>query len=174
MSCDCLMKSPIGTLRLEAEQGAIIAVHFADGEDCTKNRREEQDEQTAKNRNMENRENREVLETAVRQIEEYFEGKRTEFSVPVSPSGTEFQKKVWHALRQIPYGETRSYEEVAQMVENPRAHRAVGMANHKNPIPLLIPCHRVIGKNGKLTGYAGGLDKKTALLELERSGKQCI
>ena len=87
----------------------------------------------------------------------------------MAPEGTEFQKKVWKALTAIPYGETRSYGEIAKIVGNDKASRAVGMANHNNPIPILIPCHRVIGKSGKLTGYAGGLDKKTALLELERS-----
>lgn len=108
-----------------------------------------------------------ILE-AERELNEYFAGNRREFSVPVHLSGTEFQKKVWRALCDIPYGETRSYKEIAAAVGNPKASRAVGMANHRNPVMILIPCHRVIGADGGLTGYAGGLDGKTALLELER------
>lgn len=104
---------------------------------------------------------------AFEELEEYFQGKRREFDLPLNPAGTEFQKKVWEALRTIPYGETRSYGEIAVQVGNPKAFRAVGMANHKNPIAIMVPCHRVIGKNGSLTGYAGGLDFKKKLLELE-------
>lgn len=117
----------------------------------------------------EKEENHPLLQWTRRELEEYFQGKRKEFSVPLKPDGTEFQKKVWKALTEIPYGETRTYGEVAAAVGNDKASRAVGMANHCNPIPVIIPCHRVIGKNGKLTGYAGGLEKKTALLDLERS-----
>jgi len=117
----------------------------------------------------EKEENHPLLQWTRRELEEYFQGKRREFSVPLKPDGTEFQKKVWKALTEIPYGETRTYGEVAAAVGNDKASRAVGMANHCNPIPVIIPCHRVIGKNGKLTGYAGGLEKKTALLDLERS-----
>ena len=101
------------------------------------------------------------------QLEEYFEGKRREFDVPCKPEGTEFQQKVWNFLQKIPYGETRTYKEIAVLLGNPNASRAVGSANNKNPIPIIIPCHRVIGSKGALVGYAGGLDIKTFLLNLE-------
>ncbi len=102
------------------------------------------------------------------QIMEYFAGKRQTFTFPYELRGTDFQKKVWHALCDIPYGETRTYKEIAIAVGNPKACRAVGMANNKNPIGIAVPCHRVIGADGKLVGYAGGLDMKEALLRLEK------
>ncbi len=105
---------------------------------------------------------------ALFELKEYFEGKLTEFTLPLAPEGTEFQKKVWRALCTIPYGETRSYGEIAKLIGNPRACRAVGGANNKNPIMIVIPCHRVIGADGSLVGYAGGTDIKKRLLELER------
>lgn len=108
-----------------------------------------------------------LIVKAKKQLEEYFLGVRREFSLPLMPEGTEFQKKVWAALLTIPYGEVRTYGQIAAQVGNPKASRAVGMANHNNPIGIIIPCHRVIGANGKLTGYAGGLDKKQWLLQLE-------
>ena len=101
------------------------------------------------------------------QLSEYFSGHRKHFEIPLAPCGTPFQVACWNALLSIPYGETRSYAQQAAAVGKPRAFRAVGMANHVNPIPILIPCHRVIGSNGKLTGYAGGLYCKRFLLELE-------
>ena len=109
-----------------------------------------------------------LLRETEQELEEYFEGKRKNFNLPLHPEGTEFQKKVWEALKQIPYGETRSYQDIARMVGNPAACRAVGGANHKNPLMILIPCHRVIGADGGLTGYGGGLDMKRYLLELEK------
>ena len=102
------------------------------------------------------------------QLEEYFAGKRKRFDVQLNPSGTDFQHLVWNALREIPYGKTKSYKQIAQDVGNPKACRAVGLANNKNPIWIMIPCHRVIGTNGTLTGYGGGLAMKQKLLELER------
>lgn len=105
------------------------------------------------------------------QLDEYFSGKRTAFDLPLAPMGTLFQQKVWQALQEISYGETRTYGEIAEAVGNPKAARAVGMANNKNPIAILVPCHRVIGKNGKLLGYASGLDHKTFLLKLEKGQK---
>lgn len=102
------------------------------------------------------------------QLDEYFAGKRKSFDLPLCPKGTEFQKKVWAALCEIPYGETRTYGEIAAAVGNPKAARAVGMANNRNPISVLVPCHRVIGSGGKLVGYGGGLDKKRFLLDLEQ------
>lgn len=108
-----------------------------------------------------------LLLEAKRQLEEYFAGIRAGFSLPLAPEGTSFQKAVWKELENIPFGETRSYGQIAAAVGNPKACRAVGGAIHRNPIAIMIPCHRVIGANGTLTGYAGGLDVKEALLRLE-------
>lgn len=102
-----------------------------------------------------------------RQLQQYFNGERQEFELPLDAAGTPFQLKVWEALRQIPYGETRSYKEIAIAVENPKGVRAIGMANNRNPISIITPCHRVIGTNGKLVGYAGGLHLKEYLLNHE-------
>ena len=107
---------------------------------------------------------------AVKELEEYLAGRRTQFTVPLDLDGTAFQKKVWQALCRIPYGETRSYGEVARQVGNPRAARAVGMANHENPAAIVVPCHRVIRGDGRLGGYGGGRRKKSALLRLEQTG----
>lgn len=112
-----------------------------------------------------------LLVKAKNELEEYFEGKRKEFDLPLKQEGTEFQKKVWNALSKIPYGEKRTYKEIAKMIGNEKASRAVGMANNKNNIPIIIPCHRVIGSNGKLVGYALGLDMKQYLLDLESKNK---
>ena len=109
-----------------------------------------------------------LLKEAINELNEYLDGNRSSFDLPLEPKGTEFQKKVWNALKEIPYGETRSYGEIAKMIGNEKAARAVGMANNKNPIAIIVPCHRVIGANGKLVGYAGGLDLKEKLLKLER------
>lgn len=111
----------------------------------------------------------ELLSMATIQLDEYFQGKRTTFSLPFKLTGTPFQLAVWKELQNIPYGQTTSYKEIAQKINKPRAYRAVGMANNKNPLPIIIPCHRVIGSNGKLIGYAGGLNLKNYLLELEKS-----
>lgn len=111
----------------------------------------------------------ELLSMATIQLDEYFQGKRTTFSLPFKLTGTPFQLAVWKELQNIPYGQTTSYKEIAQKINKPKAYRAVGMANNKNPLPIIIPCHRVIGSNGKLIGYAGGLKLKNYLLELEKS-----
>ncbi len=105
-----------------------------------------------------------------RQMEEYFAGQRRRFSFPLAPAGTAFQQRVWRALLRIPYGETRSYGQIARQIGDPGAARAVGMACHYNPILIAIPCHRVVGADGRLGGYAYGLDMKRRLLELERGG----
>jgi len=105
---------------------------------------------------------------AAAQLSEYLSGECKAFDLPLKPQGTDFQNKVWNALLEIPYGETRSYKQVAEMTGKPNASRAVGMANNKNPIWIIIPCHRVIGANGALTGYGGGLEMKQKLLEIEK------
>jgi len=133
------------------ESGFITGIFFGDGagdRDC-------QTQETP------------LLKRAARELGEYFEGRRKVFGFPIQPSGTAFQKKVWDAVSAIPYGETRTYKEIAVQAGNPLAARAVGMANNRNPIVIVIPCHRVIGHNGALTGYGGGLDVKEYLLALE-------
>ena len=142
------IETPIGRLKLCADGDGLCALRFA----ATG---EEMDAAP-------------VLLQAERELEEYFAGRRTAFSVPLSMHGTPFQLRVWRALTEIPYGETLSYGELARRIGNPKACRAVGMANHVNPLPVFVPCHRVVGANGGLTGYAGGLDIKRLLLELER------
>ena len=114
-----------------------------------------------------------LLRAAREALLAYFAGERRSFDLPLDPAGTDFQRAVWEALRAIPYGQTRTYGEIAAAVGRPKAVRAVGQANHVNPLPIFIPCHRVVGKGGALTGYAGGLDLKGALLALE-SGKECL
>ena len=109
-----------------------------------------------------------VLKEAERQLAEYFAGERTTFDLPLAPTGTPFQRRVWDALTAIPYGETVSYGELARRIGQPTASRAVGLANGKNPISIVVPCHRVIGSSGKLVGYGGGLERKQTLLALER------
>ena len=140
------IETPIGLLTLQADEAAVTAIRFgADGaQDASP-----------------------LLDAAEAQLREYFAGARRTFDLPLAPHGTAFQQRVWAALRAIPYGETRTYGELAAAIDSPNASRAVGMANHRNPIPIIIPCHRVIGANGTLTGYAGGLEIKRRLLALE-------
>lgn len=109
-----------------------------------------------------------LIKETKRQLDEYFAGKRKEFDIPTRLEGTEFQKRVWEELRKIPYGKTVTYKDIAETVGCPKGFRAVGLANNRNPISIIYPCHRVIGSNGSLTGYGGGLDVKEKLLELER------
>lgn len=143
------LNSPIGFIKITANDEAINEVTFVENE--------EEDKPNA------------LTQEAVNQLMEYFEGKRKVFDLPLSPIGTPFQQAVWKALCSIPYGETRSYGEIAKMIGNPKASRAVGMANNRNPISIIIPCHRVIGASGKLVGYGGGIDKKIYLLNLEKA-----
>lgn len=110
----------------------------------------------------------ELLRQAARELGDYFAGKLRRFTLPLAPQGSEFQKKVWRALQAIPYGETRTYKDIALQIGHDLSYRAVGMANNRNPIAILIPCHRVIGYDGKLTGYAAGLDVKEWLLDFEK------
>ncbi|MBU5675411.1 methylated-DNA--[protein]-cysteine S-methyltransferase [Alkaliphilus sp. MSJ-5] len=111
----------------------------------------------------------ELLKEAKQQLDDYLAGRIKNFDLPLAPVGTEFQQKVWRTLQDIPYGETRSYGEIAKNIGKPKASRAIGMANNKNPILIFIPCHRIIGTNGKLTGYAGGLEVKEFLLNKEKA-----
>ncbi|MDO4816408.1 MAG: methylated-DNA--[protein]-cysteine S-methyltransferase [Bacillota bacterium] len=149
MKCTLNLDTPLGKMFLEGDDRYITALRFGElEEDCPSP----------------------ILCMAEKQLGEYFAGSRKEFELPLNPRGTEFQKSVWNALLEIPYGETASYGEIAAKIGNPKASRAVGMANNRNPIAIIIPCHRVIGAGGKLTGYAGGLDKKEFLLKLEKKG----
>lgn len=143
----------IGRIQIEENGEAITKIHYV------------------KKDIQENTEGKEtkLLKEAIKQLNEYFEGKRSSFNLQLAPEGTEFQKKVWNALREIPFGETKSYGEIARLIGNEKASRAVGMANNKNPIMIVIPCHRVIGANGKLVGYAGGIEVKEMLLNLEKN-----
>ena len=153
-----VMHSPIGRLMLEEEDGALVRVAFEREIPAGIEEQAEELPLQAK----------EVLEKAERQLDEYFAGERKEFTVPVRLMGTEFQKKVWAALAEIPYGGTATYGEIAARIGSPKACRAVGTANHHNPVPIIVPCHRVIGAGGSLTGYGGGLEVKAYLLTLER------
>jgi methylated-DNA-[protein]-cysteine S-methyltransferase len=148
--------SPIGTLQIFGTDEAITGVFM----------------ENHRHQSLETRDavrDSGPLREARRQLEEYFAGERREFSIPLHAEGTEFQRSVWQALRGIPYGVTVSYGELAQRIGKPRAVRAVGLANGRNPISILVPCHRVIGANGSLTGYGGGLERKRFLLDLEKS-----
>ena len=141
--------SPVGDLQLEYENGAVTALKTVKADVQSDNALDA------------------LAETVFSQLDEYFAGTRTAFDFPCAPQGTPFQQKVWAALREIPYGETRSYKQIAEAIGKPKACRAVGMANNRNPIIIVIPCHRVIGADGSLTGYGGGLEMKRALLDLE-------
>lgn len=145
-----MFDSPIGPLALGEEDGAIVRL-WLPGQPTP--------------RLMPHK--TPLLERAEGQLKEYFNGQRQVFDLPLAPVGTPFQQKVWKALQEIPFGRVESYGALARRIGSPKGSRAVGMANHHNPIPILIPCHRVVGADGKLTGYAGGLDCKIWLLERE-------
>lgn len=151
------MDSPVGTLTLVAGAGGLAAILWPDDDPARVRlapRRQARDHP--------------VLAETARQLSAYFEGRRTQFDLPLDPAGTAFQRVVWAALRAIPYGETRSYGALAAAIGRPGAARAVGAANARNPISIVVPCHRVIGAAGALTGFAGGLTTKAALLAMER------
>jgi len=150
------MASPVGRLKLVASDKGLAAILWQD-DDPTRVRLGPLTENSR----------HPVLQETERQLKDYFAGKLRQFSVRFDFAGTAFQKKVWEALLTIPFGETRSYGQIARQIGSPKAVRAVGAANGKNPISIMAPCHRVIGANGKLTGFAGGLDVKAYLLELE-------
>ncbi|WP_394848117.1 methylated-DNA--[protein]-cysteine S-methyltransferase [Pendulispora brunnea] len=147
------MMAPFGPLRIVAAHEAITAIYFEHDRDTS-------DSEPAKRH--------ELLDAAEEQLNEYLEGKRQVFDMPLRPSGTEFQRAVYRELLTIAFGETRSYSDIARAVGRPDAVRAVGAANGRNPIAIVIPCHRVIGKNGSLTGYGGGIETKRWLLDLEK------
>ncbi len=148
----CFRETALGKIGIEDRDGSIVAVYF------------ENDPVSP---------DREVGETALlrqafKQLESYLAGRLTEFSLPLEPEGTPFMKEVWRKLQDVPYGQTASYKDIATAVGNPKAVRAVGQANNRNPLPIFIPCHRIIGSNGRLVGYGGGLALKEMLLELEK------
>ena len=120
------------------------------------------------------RESKPALAPYLRELKDYFSGERREFSIPLDLRGTEFQLACWHALLEIPYGETRSYRDIAQAIGHPHAYRAVGMSNNRNPVAIIVPCHRVIASSGSLCGYGGGLDIKRKLLDLEQVSHSCL
>lgn len=156
--------TPIGRLGITASNEAITRIFFCDtprGAKGSVRRNSAINECSAEEASP-------LLTLAAQEVKEYFAGTRREFTVPVAPVGTPFQQAVWVALQTIPYGQTRTYKQIAEQVGRPQACRAVGMANNRNPIPVLIPCHRVVGSNGALVGYAGGVGVKQALLELEK------
>ncbi|MEZ6060758.1 MAG: methylated-DNA--[protein]-cysteine S-methyltransferase [Planctomycetaceae bacterium] len=149
--------TPIGRLLIAGEQLALKYVLFDNGPGRDRNRQPRPDWE----------ENAAMLQEPVRQLNAYFRGQLRHFDLPLAADGTEFQKQVWSALSAIPFGETTSYGEIARAIGRSQASRAVGMANGRNPISIVVPCHRVIGSSGKLVGYGGGLDRKTTLLRLE-------
>ena len=155
----CFYQTPLGLIRICETGGFLTRVNFV--------------EQTlvSKKQQSESKPFGSLLKDACRQLDEYFEGKRKKFDLALKPNGTFFQRIAWESLLLIPYGETKNYLQQAESVGNPKAIRAIGQANSKNPISIFIPCHRVIGKNGSMTGYAGGLERKTKLLGLENRFK---
>jgi methylated-DNA-[protein]-cysteine S-methyltransferase len=152
-----VIHSPVGELKLVASDKGLVAILWENDSP----RRVRLSELIANEKHP-------VLVETERQLDEYFAGKRKAFSVALDMRGTRFQQDVWAALLAIPFGETRSYGQLAKQLGNPRASRAVGAANGKNPVSIIVPCHRVIGSSGKLTGFAGGLDTKAHLLNLEK------
>ncbi len=147
-----LLETPIGTLQLVSDGRYLKAIHFPGMHDNTHGTGQHLDD---------------VLSACIDQLTEYFSGERHAFDLPLNAGGTGFQQTVWSALVDIPYGELRSYRDIANAIGKPKAARAVGAANGRNPLPIVVPCHRVIGSDGSLTGFAGGLPMKTQLLTLE-------
>ena len=147
-------ESPVGEVGVAEDEGKIVWVGFGEAEG--------------------RRGTSPLLRDAEGQLRAYFAGRLHKFDLPLGLRGTEFQKRVWRALCRIPYGETRSYGEVAAMIGNPKACRAVGMANNRNPVSIIVPCHRVVGSDGSLVGYGGGLGVKKFLLELEGENRNCL
>jgi methylated-DNA-[protein]-cysteine S-methyltransferase len=156
------LESPCGPLLCVVDEaGAVVRIEFGKGRDSQKIT------EKMRERGIEVVEDPTRTAAVSRQLEEYFAGKRREFDLVLAPKGTPFERSVWDELRRIPFGETRSYGEIARAIGRPSASRAVGRANGANPIPIVVPCHRVIGANGSLTGFGGGLEAKSRLLEIE-------
>ncbi len=155
------MKSPVGRLKIVGTDAALVAVLW-----------EKEKEGRVRLEKLEKSARHSLLLEAEKQLKEYFSGTRKEFDLPLEALGTPFQKKVWEALKRIPFGKTQSYSQLAQKIGAPKASRAVGAAIGRNPISIIVPCHRVIGKSGKLTGFAGGLEAKEILLKTENIGDQ--
>lgn len=157
----CYFPSPIGRLLLVGENNILTQLHFAN---------------TADNMAIPTdwREDEAPFAPVISQLDQYFNRSKTTFDLPLDPRGTAFQQRVWQELMRIPYGETASYADIAERIGNPKACRAVGMANRRNPIPIIIPCHRVIGRDGSLTGFGGGLAVKERLLALEGVGRSVV
>jgi methylated-DNA-[protein]-cysteine S-methyltransferase len=151
----CTVESPVGRLLLTSDGHALTGLHFSTPK------------QPKPKTDWVQNSGADLLRAAARQLREYFAGTRQQFDLPLQPEGTEFQRRVWRALTEIPFGETLSYGQLARHIENPNASRAVGLANGRNPIAVIIPCHRVIGADGSLTGFGGGLARKQWLLEHE-------
>jgi len=158
------IESKLGTLYVGVSDKGMVLLDLHGGEFLRKKSNGKTSSGKTKVRWIESKEKTAAY---VGELEEYFEGRRTEFSLPLDLRGTSFQKRCWQALLRIPYGKTRSYAEIAAEVGSPRGFRAVGQANHQNPIAIVVPCHRVITSDGKLGGYGGGLDMKEKLLRLE-------
>jgi len=152
-------ETPVGELKLIASERGLAAILW-EGDDPTRVRSEPQ---------VEDKDN-DILVEAERQLKSYFDGTLKVFDVPLDFVGTEFQTSVWRALLKIPFGQTRTYTQIAKQIGHPTAARAVGAASGKNPVSIMAPCHRVVGANGNLTGFAGGLETKELLLALERDG----
>jgi methylated-DNA-[protein]-cysteine S-methyltransferase len=148
----CFRETSIGRIGIEENEGGITHVYL----ETDAVPWDEQEHETP------------LLRQAFEQLELFLNGRLTEFSLPLTPEGTTFMKNVWRKLCEVPYGRTASYKEIATAVGNPKAVRAVGMANNRNPIPIFIPCHRIIGSDGRLIGYRGGMEMKRTLLDLER------
>ena len=151
-----LMRTPVGTLKIVISDSALVAILW-DNEKPNRVILDQMDEDF----------NNPLLLKVEKQLQEYFNGQRKAFDVPLGMQGTLFQMAVWDELKQIPFGSTSSYQEIARKLNNPKAVRAVGSANGRNPISIIVPCHRVIGADGKLSGFAGGVDRKKILLDLE-------
>ena len=166
----CYMESPVGSLQLVEVDGKLTHLLFCTGKDLKPPGEEGHEvlSKVAGERIFFEEKETPLLKETKQQLSEFFEGKRQAFDLPLAPEGTVFQKKAWEGLQTIPYGQTRSYKQMAELAGSPRGYRAIGLANNKNPIAIIIPCHRVIGSDGKLVGFGGGLDKKELLLNLEK------
>ncbi|SDP47313.1 methylated-DNA--[protein]-cysteine S-methyltransferase [Desulforhopalus singaporensis] len=154
----CYYNSPIGTLLLVGSHGRLEQLHFPNSIDKANPEQDAQEDDTP-------------FARVILELDEYFAGKRRVFTIPLTLKGTEFQQQVWHELTKIGYGHTASYSDIARRLGKPKAYRAVGLANGRNPVPIIIPCHRIIGKDGSLAGFGGGVEIKKQLLDLENQAE---